>query len=303
VPKPILPDDLRLDMRAGAAAARLIDAKLQEVRLYVGPAMTGDVDGIHDMRVAMKRLRETLRLFRKLLPRRQGEKLLPLVDQLNDALGRVRDPDVVAGHAEWLVQQDPETREIVNLGQRLWAEERARAQRELTGLWLQLKDDPKLLRRLDRMAKATAKRKQELNRAPLQAFAYMALTARMERTQEPLQAALDSHDPTALHRLRITVKRLKYTIEPFLTVLPELSKPYPLVSDLQESLGLVHDFDVLDAALSDALAQAGQTEDDMAQRVAQIVCARRAELHRACLAQLQRFATGEWRQQVLDALD
>ena len=92
--KPILPEKLKRRMRAGKAAAKLLEAKLREVAAYLPAALTGDVGGVHDMRVAVKRLREALRLFRRLLPRRRRERLLPLVEELNEGLGAVRDPDL-----------------------------------------------------------------------------------------------------------------------------------------------------------------------------------------------------------------
>ncbi|MBM3498031.1 MAG: CHAD domain-containing protein, partial [Armatimonadetes bacterium] len=136
--KPILPSRLQADMPVGVAAGRLLDAKRAEVLKFVEPALTGDVDGIHDLRIAVKRLRETMRLFRPLFPRRRGKELLALVDQLNDGLGAVRDRDVLGEHAEALRTEVPEAEALLTGLQGVWSGERSASLLDLQGLWERL---------------------------------------------------------------------------------------------------------------------------------------------------------------------
>src|SRR5215472_12312597 len=56
------------------------------------------------------------------------------------------------------------------------------------------------------------------------------------------------------HQLRIAAKRLRYTLELFRDFLPEqTSECIKVVKNLQDSLGLLHDCDVLIAILRSAL--------------------------------------------------
>lgn len=54
----------------------------------------GEIDGVHDMRVATRRLRAALEVFAAGLPRRRLRRALREVKALADALGERRDRDV-----------------------------------------------------------------------------------------------------------------------------------------------------------------------------------------------------------------
>jgi len=87
-----------------------------------------------------------------------------------------------------------------------------------------------------------------------------------------------AHDPQRsdeLHNLRIAAKRLRYTLEIFVDVLPEESSSVvEEVTQVQEELGALHDSDVMVALLSLCLEQQphaptkGHTNDKHAQAVA-----------------------------------
>jgi CHAD domain-containing protein len=62
---------------------------------YEASARTGDVDGVHDMRVTTRRLRVALSNFAPCLERELRRELKLRFEQLADALGRVRDLDVM----------------------------------------------------------------------------------------------------------------------------------------------------------------------------------------------------------------
>src|SRR6266853_2863111 len=54
----------------------------------------GSEKGIHDLRVAVKRFREAFRLFRPVLRKKTFRRHRDWIEDLNDALGEVRDRDV-----------------------------------------------------------------------------------------------------------------------------------------------------------------------------------------------------------------
>jgi CHAD domain-containing protein len=63
---------------------------------YREAALAGeDIEGVHDMRVGSRRLRAALEQFRDVFPRRRFRPMLRTVKILADALGEVRDLDVL----------------------------------------------------------------------------------------------------------------------------------------------------------------------------------------------------------------
>jgi CHAD domain-containing protein len=295
--KPIIPDKMSAQMRTGKAAALFVEAKIEEVSLHTKPAMGGEVEGIHDMRVAVKRLREGLRLFRPVLPRKRRRRVMLDVEELNDALGRVRDPDVMMAHAAWVAEQDEAAREATAAASGLWAEARQAALQRLIEVHQRITDSQRLEGRLRQLVSAAAKRHRGPNDLPLDAFSYLAVTASAERVRDRLTRLGRDGDPTALHRIRIAVKRLKYSIEPFRTILPALDEAYRPVADTQEALGLVHDFDILEEAL------AGLSDGSSTEAALHIVREQRAVHHSEALTFMAILGKEPWRRSLLDALD
>jgi hypothetical protein len=101
---------------------------------------------------------------------------------------------------------------------------------------------------------------------------------RLEEMEEWGRYAHDSQRSDELHNLRIAAKRLRYTLEIFLDVLPvESSSVIEEVTQIQEELGALHDSDVLVALLSLCLAQPQQSERQTDNQHAQAVKAQQQE--------------------------
>ncbi|MBQ1061202.1 CYTH and CHAD domain-containing protein [Micromonospora sp. C41] len=71
-------------------------------------AYQGDEDAVHDMRVAARRLRATLRTFRGLWDRRESEAVRAELRWLGGELGRVRDTQVMAARLTEAVHELPD---------------------------------------------------------------------------------------------------------------------------------------------------------------------------------------------------
>ena len=77
------------------AAAKVVSTRAAEVfELRYGVLDTGDVERLHDMRVATRRLRAVLEIFAPCFPGPAHRAALRDVRRLADALGARRDPDV-----------------------------------------------------------------------------------------------------------------------------------------------------------------------------------------------------------------
>jgi CHAD domain-containing protein len=88
---------VEIDCEASFAlvAARVVEVRAEEVfERAEGVLDLSDVERVHDMRVATRRLRAALEIFAPALPRKRHRKALKKVKELADALGVRRDLDV-----------------------------------------------------------------------------------------------------------------------------------------------------------------------------------------------------------------
>ena len=83
------------DTRFGDAAAAAVETRAREVFEHAdGVLDTGDIERVHDMRVATRRLRAALEVFEPCFPRKPYAQALGEVKRLADGLGERRDRDV-----------------------------------------------------------------------------------------------------------------------------------------------------------------------------------------------------------------
>jgi CHAD domain-containing protein len=78
-----------------AAAVRIVRLRADELQdASAGVLDTSDIERVHDMRVATRRLRAVLEIFAPCFAKREFAPVLADVKALADALGERRDPDV-----------------------------------------------------------------------------------------------------------------------------------------------------------------------------------------------------------------
>jgi len=91
--KPI--PDLTADGPYADAAAKIVSVRGAELAEQAqGVLDTGDIERVHDMRVATRRLRAALEIFEPCFPEKAYSQALTEVKRLADALGERRDRDV-----------------------------------------------------------------------------------------------------------------------------------------------------------------------------------------------------------------
>ena len=78
------------------AAASAVEVRAEEVFSFRDRVLdTNDIEGVHDMRVATRRLRAVMEIFAVCFPPKQHKRALGEVKELADVLGERRDPDVM----------------------------------------------------------------------------------------------------------------------------------------------------------------------------------------------------------------
>jgi CHAD domain-containing protein len=96
------------DMPMREAAALIVQTRAGEVFAFAdGVLDTGDIERVHDMRVATRRLRAALEVFRPCFPKVEFKTALREVKELADALGARRDPDVALATVESIMAHLP----------------------------------------------------------------------------------------------------------------------------------------------------------------------------------------------------
>jgi CHAD domain-containing protein len=122
--KPI--PDLSADDAYANAAARIVEVRTGELIEHAqGVLDTGDIERVHDMRVATRRLRAALEIFEPCFPAKSHQQALAEVKRLADALGERRDRDVAIAslHAFNDQMAAPDRRGVDSLIERLRAEQ------------------------------------------------------------------------------------------------------------------------------------------------------------------------------------
>jgi CHAD domain-containing protein len=226
-------------------------ARFDEMAEYRGAALdfTG-VEGVHDMRVASRRLRSALRDFGPHV--RRPPRLARLrggLKELAGALGAVRDEDVAIAALVRLADVAPgEARAGIEA---LAEERRGLRERRREQLFEALAPESveKLRERFGRaVEEACRPRARKGGEEKLgETFAGMgrAIVARSWGELQELSTSL--YRPLKqkrLHRMRIAAKRLRYSLELFTACWGEGAHALASeISDLQDALGEVHDCD------------------------------------------------------------
>lgn len=141
-----------------AAAARVVEVRAAEVFAHSeGVLDVGQIERLHDMRVATRRLRAALEVFEPCFPRKRHRRALKRVKRLADALGERRDRDVAIEFLERIEAETPAAGRagLAALVERLRVEQR-RANEDLAP-YVARKRLKKLRRRLRKLVKAAGR--------------------------------------------------------------------------------------------------------------------------------------------------
>jgi CHAD domain-containing protein len=208
------------------AARELLAARLADLRALEGGARTLDLEAIHDLRVATRRLRAGLEAFCKA---DAGE-----VRSLGKALGAVRDLQL---ELQWLETRASNPAEGDRVGGALRQELVQAGTRLQSALerWSK-RDVARVLRGFDEVRTAG-----RLGGS----WAASRLESRLGALKPKLKALREGITPEVTHSLRKKVKKLKYEAELFQAAYPGTVKKWTsALSALQSRLGDTHDADL-----------------------------------------------------------
>ncbi|MDW6026380.1 CHAD domain-containing protein [Mesorhizobium sp. BAC0120] len=217
---------LEAEQTAETAARDVLRECLDQVAENIAVVLKLDnVEGPHQLRVGLRRLRSAFSVFKPVLKSPEGDRLSSEARWLGQEVGRVRDLDVVAGEIvrrEAVAHQDEPT--LAALADALDAETAAR-RGELRALLAAARAQAFIID----LARFTEARGwlspndfEQTGRLaqPVAALAEKALGKRWKKARK-LAADLETLDPQQRHELRKELKKLRYAVEFFGPLYPE----------------------------------------------------------------------------------
>jgi len=243
-----------IDCSAGCSVAirRVVTVRLEEMCSFRERALdVNEPEGVHDMRVASRRLRSALRDFVPHTKKRHISVSLKIVKDIADALGEVRDEDVAIIALEKLAAKSPSE---VSAGVQLLIEarrvKRAHAQEKLIPFLEQqgLAHFQSEFRSELELATASTQSKSRAKSAIELTYREVARAAILDRLRELEKLSDSLYHPLKvkpLHKMRIAAKKLRYALELFEKCWGrKLILFSSSMAELQSSLGDLHDCDV-----------------------------------------------------------
>jgi CHAD domain-containing protein len=245
--------------RPAAQSVRIIALGYLEdaTRAFERTGNADDALALHDFRVALRRLRTTLRAYRPLLEDSVRGKPHKLLGEIAEGTNRVREAEVAL---EWLrpLATGMTPGERVGLQ---WLVDRVDARRA--------KDLEQCLADTRRSFTAAARKvhkglvayRQTVQTEPSindESFAGALRTAAVEQAREldQLLGEIQHLEDEAAHRARIAAKRLRYVVEPVRSILAGGNELITRLKAIQDLLGELHDLQELEKVVRAATAAA-----------------------------------------------
>jgi len=209
-----------------------------------------DIEYVHRMRVASRRVRNALALFGDDLPHKHNAAWRDELRRITKVLGAARDTDVQIAWVQEFLQRDTDEMQQVGLERLLLRlrQERVRAQGKVVKALDRL-EDKHILEDMNGTLQELLvhARVYEVESLPIDLYrrANEAIRLRLEEFLAFEPHIAHPERVSELHQMRIAAKHLRYTLEVFEPLYERaLRKPIKIVKEIQELLGEVHDCDV-----------------------------------------------------------
>ena len=237
-------------------AAKVLRVRFEEIVSLRGEALNSeDIEGVHAMRVATRRLRSALRDFAPLLKKRPLKKLKRDLKRIADALGLARDQDVAIVALEKL-QKEVETAPVKAGVGKLIEERRSVRERAQSDLMetLAVSAIEDLEKRFATAIDEATSRKKSARVVSFNEAGRDAIAASLRDFCDLSASLYEPFNIEDLHELRIAAKRLRYAIELFTVCWGKAIAPFAVeIAEMQSFLGEVHDTDVWIESLGERL--------------------------------------------------
>ena len=240
-----------MNRRTSSVASRLLARRAADLKRHVPDAVNGDAHGVHQARVASRRLREAVPVLTAGVKGTKARKVRGKIRRLTETLGTVRELDVTIQLLDELVANETLPRPALEAVRGRVVLERD-ARRAVMLKRFEHVNMPKLERRLASVGEVLVTARAESWRD--------ALGARLLKRSKALTAAMTAaghmYSPEQLHEVRIAAKKLRYAMElAFDAGVKPASAPVRTVKRAQDTLGRLHDLQVLQAHVAAVQAE------------------------------------------------
>lgn len=246
-------------------AAEVLNLRFDEVLSYAwAVTVAWNVNAVHDMRVALRRLRTALRDLDPLIDEKPLKRVRQDLKKISDKLGMVRDEDVaIIALEKMLVDIDrPEIREGLEF---IISEKRARREIDHSQLLKTLAAIPLTdLRERFAIRIRDSLRQQDLfSPRSLKEVGSIVINRHLDTVSVLGPVIYEPFETERLHDLRLASKRLRYALELFGPAWDGgLDDSAAEIAKLQSFLGDVHDCDVWTETLTKKLTDKKKAKPD-----------------------------------------
>jgi len=209
-------------------------------------------DDVHDMRVAIRRLRSLIRDMNVILDADAFKRTSKTLKKVADLLGRVRDQDVFIKALERVMSETGKAisaeavDKLIADGREVRKDALTKVKKALSGSF-----DKVLTQRFDAAVEIVLVQPHLFQPPSVESAGHDIISARLDDLVELGDGIYDPIDSTDLHDLRIAAKHLRYAIEVFGPVFgDEVTDFAGEVTKLQSFLGELHDIDLWTKDLS-----------------------------------------------------
>jgi inorganic triphosphatase YgiF len=260
------PPHLDPELSAAEAFERIGRYCLNQILRNEAAALSGDPDGVHQMRVGIRRLRAAISAFRKLLPDDERRWASEELRWLANTLGEARNLDVfksaVVNPARGAI---PDKRDLRILTEAV----RSRRQMAYSAVEGAIRSTRysmlilRLLRWFDGRSWPEGAIAGELQR-PIREVA-PAMLDRRRRSVERRSRSFADQLPSERHELRIALKKMRYTAELFASLYPArpVAEFTQQLKHLQDALGSANDVHVGETLVPELAKDAGKSSGIM----------------------------------------
>ncbi len=229
--------------------ATIINTHVQAIRSEVeGVLEAKDIEYIHRMRVASRRLRSALALFEACFAPKEFKTYSRDVREVTRALGSARDLDVQLDLLERIMPELSAPRFAPGLRrlQLRLKQQRDQAQQGIINAMRTLQQDDTLTHLAEWAARHLEISEDVYLFSPaLYELAFSGINTRLKELLAHAAFIQDESNITELHNMRISAKRLRYTMEAFAELYGANLKPFiAQTRKFQDLLGDIHDADV-----------------------------------------------------------
>jgi CHAD domain-containing protein len=249
--RPRLKTDVRSHEPITRAGRKIISAQFAKVRSLEDTVRAGEnIEAVHDIRVATRRLRSAFRMLGRYYPKKTVRKLRKPLRALASCLGQLRDLDVLIDNLRtYTATLTIEQQRALDPLLADWQARRAQAHRSLVEL-LDGSNYDDWVARVEDFIEA-----KDTSESPRVADVVPALIWKRYGRVREYERRVKQPSLSVLHALRIEDKRLRYALEFFAEATGERTSFLlePLIA-LQDHLGELHDADMATQLIAEFIA-------------------------------------------------